>query len=172
MVSVAIAACGGGDGDVVAEPAAVTAAKTDVEEAYQAYWDLVSRLESVEPAQDPELVQRATGPALTELTSELALLKLAEQLNLHGDAYAHLVLSVTLDGADSTEATLRDCFVDDTTLVDRASSDPVPGHDQATTTHLLEVKMVSRGSWQVQSIETLETFDGTARQDCSESTAG
>jgi hypothetical protein len=165
-LAITISGCGGGDDDVVAEPAAVTAKKNDVEQAYLAYWDLVGRLESEEPTQDPDLARMATGPALTKITSELAMLELSEQLNLHGDAYEHRVLSVDVGDASSTEATLRDCFVDDTRLVERESGDPVAGDDQGTTTQLLEVTLVSRDTWQVQAIETVDTFDGAARESC------
>ena len=172
MVATTIWGCGGGGDDVVAEPAAVPAARTDVEQAYTAYWAMVTRLETQLPGQDAEIAERATGPALVELTSEMAMLELGSQLNLHGDRYEHRVMSVDIDGASSTEAVLRDCFVDDTTLVDRESGAPVPGEDQGATTTLLEVTLVSRDTWQVQTIETLDTFDGVTPESCTDPAAG
>jgi hypothetical protein len=167
FLAITVSGCGSGDDDdVVAEPAAVTARKSEVEQAYLSYWDLVGRLESEEPTQDPDLARLATGPALTKITSELAMLEVSEQLNRHGSGYEHRVLSVTVDGADSREATLRDCFVDDTTLVERDGGDPVAGAEQGPTTQLLEVTLVSRDTWQVQSIETVDTFDGADRSAC------
>jgi len=173
LVATTVWGCGGGEGDdVVAQPAAGTAVRSDVEEAYLAYWSMVGRLESELPGQDAEIAERATGPALTELTSEMAMLELAGQLNIHDDEYDHQVLSVEVDENGTDTATLRDCFVNDATLVDRASGEPVPGDDQATVTELLEVTLVMRDTWQIQQIETLETFDGATPESCAVSSTG
>ena len=173
IVAITVSGCGAGDDDdVVAEPAAVTAMESDVEQAYLAYWDMVTRLESESPTQDPEIAELTTGPALVKLTSELAMLELSDQVNQHGPGYEHQVLSVDLgDGATSSEATLRDCFVNDTTVVGRETGDPV-ADQPGTTTALLEVTMVSREAWQVQSIETLDSFDGDSPRSCTEQPAG
>jgi hypothetical protein len=173
IAAIAVSGCGGGDDDdVVAEPAAMTAEKADVEQAYLAYWDMVTRIETTAPTQDPEIAELTTGPALVKLTSEIGMLELSNQLNLHEDGYEHRVLSVELDGAGSDEATLHDCFVDDATVVDRTTLDPVPGEDQGPTTMLLEVTLVSRETWQVETLETLETFDGATPASCNGFTGG
>lgn len=173
IVAITVSGCGAGDDDdVVAEPAAVTEMESDVEQSYLAYWDMVTRLESESPTQDPEIAQLTTGPALVKLTSELAMLELSDQVNRHGPRYEHQVLSVDLgDGTGSSEATLRDCFVNDTTVVDRETGDPL-ADQPGTTTALLEVTMVSREAWQVQTVETLDTFDGASPRSCTEQPAG
>jgi hypothetical protein len=169
--AIAICGCGNGDGDdVVAEPSAVTAAESDVEQAYTAYWAMVTRLETELPTQDAEIAQRTTGPALVELTSEVAMLELQRQLNRHNDGYEHQVLSVEVDDAGAV-ATLRDCFVDDTTLVDLETGEVLASDDGKITTSLLEVDLVQRDGWQVQTIETLATFDGAAPESCLDPTA-
>lgn len=163
-VTIAMGGCGNGDGDdVVAEPSAVTAAETDVEQAYTAYWAMVTRLETELPSQDAEIAQRTTGPALVELTSEVAMLELQRQLNRHDARYDHQVLSVEVAAG---EATLRDCFVDATTLVDMESGEVLPSDDGKVTTSLLEVKLIQRDGWQVHTIETVATFDGASPESC------
>lgn len=170
LVATTVWGCGAGnDDDVVAEPAADQAdpeVRTDVEEAYLAYWALVGRLESETPGQDAELAERATGTALTKLTSEMAMLELAGQVNVHGEVYEHRVLSVEVTESGPEQAVLRDCFVDDSTLVDRTTREPVPGEEQGPTTALLEVTLVMRDTWQVQEIEVVDTFDGATPESC------
>jgi hypothetical protein len=173
LVATTVWGCGGGDGDdVVAEPAAGTAVRSDVEEAYLAYWAMVGRLESELPGQDAEIAERATGPALTELTSEMAMLELSGQLNVHNDDYDHQVLSVEVDESGTDTAVLRDCFVNDATLIDRESREPVPEVAQGPVTELLEVTLVMRDTWQIQQIETLEKFDGATPESCAVSSTG
>jgi hypothetical protein len=168
LVATAVWGCGGGGGeDVVAEPATATAAKTEVEQAYLAYWDMVGRLEREKPGQDAEIADRATGPALVALTSQMAMLELSGQLNLHEDGYEHQVLSVEVEGTSATEAVVRDCFVDDTTLVDRETLEPVTGKNDGVTTQLLEVRLVVRDTWQVQEVVTVETFEGATPESCT-----
>jgi len=171
LVATTVWGCGGGtDDDVVAEPAADQQVdpelRTDVEEAYLAYWALVGRLESETPGQDAELAERATGTALTKLTSEMAMLELAGQVNVHGESYEHQVLSVEVTESGPDQAVLRDCFVDDSTLVDRESREPVPGEEQGPKTTLLEVTLVMRDTWQVQEIQVVDTFDGATPESC------
>jgi hypothetical protein len=172
VLAITMSGCGDGDDDVVAEPAAMTATRSEVEQAYMDYWELVGRLETVEPTQDPQLARLATGPALTEITSELAMLDVSEQLNEHGEHYEHRVLVVTVGGAGSDEATLSDCFVDDSTLIERDSGEPVADAEQGTTTQLLEATLVLRDTWQVRSIETVDTFDGVDTAACGAGEAG
>lgn len=168
LVATTVWGCGGGDGDdVEAAPAAGETAKAEVERAYVAYWDMVGRLESEMPSQDAEIADRATGAALVQLTSQMAMLEMSSQLNRHDDRYEHEVLSVEIAGDGGAEAVVHDCFVDDTVLIDRETLDPVPGVDQGITTQLLEATLVSRDSWQVQEIEVVETFDGARPRSCS-----
>jgi hypothetical protein len=172
VVLIGTSACGGGDEAVVTQPAAggegEDIKKTEVEEAYLDYWEIVTRLETGGPTQDAEIATRATGPALVKLSSELALLEIADQVNQHGDAYEHRVMSVDLgeSGADTTRATLRDCFVNDATVIDRATNDPLADQKGVVTT-VLAATLVVRDGWQLQSIEVVDTFDGVAPESCS-----
>lgn len=172
VVLIGTSACGGGDEEVVTQPAAggevEDAKKAEVEEAYLDYWEMVTRLETGGPTQDAEIATRATGPALVKLSSELALLEIADQVNQHGDAYEHSVLSVDLGeaGADTTEATLRDCFVNDATVIVRSTGEPLPDQEGVTTS-VLEATLVVRDGWQIQSLEVVESVDGVAPDSCA-----
>jgi hypothetical protein len=168
VLVIAVSACGGDD-DVVTRPGAAGSPPqqqtADVEAAYHSYWDLVTRLEADGPTQDPQLTEMATGPALVDITAEVGLLKMADRLEVLGGSYKHKIVSVEL-GND--QATLRDCWVDDKTQVDRASHEPVPGEDGAAVTKLLAVTMVNRhDTWQLEAVETLHAFDGVKPQSCA-----
>jgi hypothetical protein len=129
--------------------------EAEVEAAYLAYWDMFVRLTQDPDPADPEILERASGDALLKLSQGLSNMNARQQRAEFGPLYAHDVLSVEIEGQQST---VRDCAVDDSYLVDLATGETLAGN---VATDLWEATMVrSDDRWLVDSIESVEAFRG------------
>src|SRR5918993_5590174 len=144
--------CGGDDGppdDPPPTTAAVTTTTTsvesEVEAAYTAYREMVTRLLQNPDPDDPEISRRVTGGTRDQLVSSLQSLRAQGQVVRFGDEYSYEVLSVVLDG-DRTAA-LTACLVDDAQTIDAASGEVV-GEGLATAEVSVTLELGDDG-WKV-----------------------
>jgi hypothetical protein len=130
--------------------------EAEVEAAYLAYWDMLGRLAAAPDPNDPEIDQRASGKALEEIKAGLANQLSLGRVAHPGPEYSHAVLSVELRG---TGAVVRDCAIDDSTIIDQATGEKVGGGVPATG--LLEASLLADGDeWRIDSLDTLQTWSG------------
>jgi hypothetical protein len=170
------AACGGDDGEAAdeddpastapAEESSTTADATttvpsveaEVEAAYLAYWEMNERLAGAPNPADPEIERLSMGTARDRLVSGLTGFVTKGQTVRFNDAYAHDILSI--DRAGET-AGLRDCYVDDATVLDADSGEEL---ESATSTLYLEVTLThTPDGWKVSEVERLRIWDGVAQ---------
>jgi hypothetical protein len=127
----------------------------EVEAAYLAFWEMAVRLAQNPNPDDPEITQRTSGEAMGELVDGLTTLRASNRRSEFGPQYAHNVLSVEVSG---DVASLEDCTVDDSRVVDAATGQPVV---EGVGTELLTVTMVRRDSrWLVDRFEHVEAWEG------------
>lgn len=132
--------------------------RAEVKAAYLAYWDMGERLLEAPNPDDPEIPKRTTGKARTDLVAGLKRLKQEGLRSSLGERYVHDVVGVELRGDDA--ALVKDCAVDDSSLVRAANGDVV---EQSVVTELLQVRLVLRNeSWLVESSTRLGAWEGAA----------
>lgn len=168
---VAAGACGGDDDGDPDDTATSTSADTEprqttttrftpeeqeVVDAYLAFWDMAIRLAQNPNPDDPEIQQRASGEALGNLVDGLTTLRAANQVTEIGPKTGHDILSVSVDDG---RATLEDCAVDDSRLLDAETRTEV---DRGVTTTHWEVLLTSdngdRG-WIVEEFEQVDAWE-------------
>jgi hypothetical protein len=173
VLAVMLAAGCGGSGDDAAEgddPAttsstptpttpdetiASNSAEAEVEAAYLAYWEMAQRLVEAPNPDDPEIPERATGPAMGQLVDSLSTLRAQNRAVRGGPGYGHRLLSLDVSGGS---ALVRDCTVDDGSIVDASTGDVI---EQRVVTVLLEVSLRREtGGWRVSEIEQLDSWSG------------
>jgi hypothetical protein len=150
-------ACTGDDNDDDTKPPKDD--KAEVKAAYLAYWDMLERLSEAPNPDDPEIATLATGQARTDLVEGLSRLKQAGQRLSTGDRTSHTVSDITI--RKGKPAQLRDCDVDDSSLLDRNGE----VLDQAITTTLWDVRLVGHdGDWSVAEFRRVKAWKG--EEDC------
>jgi hypothetical protein len=157
------ATCSGDDDDSADSTTSTTKSpEAEVESAYLGYWDMLSRLAAAPDPEDQDIAQRASGEALLEVKAGLTSQLSQGQIARTGPAYGHTVTSVEV--ADD-RATVRDCAVDDSTIVDKETGETVGGGEAATG--LIEAELVHDGdSWKVDAVDVLQTWPGAT--ECEE----
>jgi hypothetical protein len=125
--------------------------EVEVEAAYLAYWEMLDRLAEAPDPDDPEILERASGEALFEVVAGVTTLVERGHISDSGPLYAHSVESVVVR---DNEAVLRDCVVDDTSLVDRATGEVVESGEIAVA--LLEVTLLLEDErWKVNRVQRI-----------------
>jgi hypothetical protein len=155
------ATCGGDDDDSSGHPTTTESPQAAVKADYLAFWDMAVRLAEAPDPADPELTKRASGDALDDLVKGLTTLKAADQHSVFGPRYTHDVLSVQINGK---KATVEDCAVDDSKIVDASTGEVV---DQSVVTERLEVELVQsdNNSWLVNSSSRKDAREGAVACD-------
>jgi hypothetical protein len=170
LVGLLAAGCGGGDDDSSPDtsrrasdsssstaPPTTRSAESEVEEAYLAYWAMGERLLETPNPDDPEIAQRAIDPARGQMIDSLTTLRARDQAVRHGPRHRHDVRSIEVEGES---ATVRDCAIDDASIVDARSGATI---DERLVTALYEATLVSQGSsWWVRQIEQPDGWEGVA----------
>ncbi len=141
-----------------------TAAPTPEEEilaAHAGYWAAVDEAFSLPQVQPdlPALSRYATGEALERVRQSAdETLQANEAYRVpEGGLYEHRAQVVSAEG---TTATVRDCNIDDTVVVDTDSGDVV---DDAVSTRLyISMLMQEGGQWKVALVNRESTWDGVA----------
>lgn len=148
-------ACNSDDDDTSSSTTTTTSPEAEVEAAYLAYRDMVTRLlESPDP-DDPEIAERTRDQNEVFLVERLTTLVDQGQHLRFGPDYSYEVLSVSIDG---DEAVVRDCTVDDAQTVSTENGDVV---SEGTTTELLEATLRRDAEkWQVVTIDGVGHWDG------------
>ncbi|HMG43977.1 MAG TPA: hypothetical protein VK611_21775 [Acidimicrobiales bacterium] len=134
--------------------------ESEVEAAYLAYWEMGARLlEAPDPA-DPEIPQRTSGEALTNLVNGLTTLKETDQRSELGRMYSHDVIGVRVDGASRAE--VDDCAVDDSRVVNATTGEVVA---EGLVTELLRVTLIRDDErWLVDHTSRVDAWEGAT--DC------
>ena len=171
MFAVSPAACGG-DGQEADEGDPTTTApdedpstddptttapsvEAEVEAAYLAYWEMNERLAGAPDPTDPEIERLSMGSAKDRLVSGITGFVTKGQTVRFNDAYAHEILSIDLMG---DKAQLRDCYVDDATVLDADSGEEI---ESATSTlYLAATLTLTPEGWKVSRVERLNLWDG------------
>jgi hypothetical protein len=96
--------------------------KAEIEDAYRAYLAMEERLLLAPNPDDPEIPERATGPALEHFKKALARDIEKGQIIRVGPTSSQTILSIEVTG---DQATLRACFVDESGLFDAATGDEI-----------------------------------------------
>lgn len=167
LVGVLLVGCGDDDdspsGSTRAPTSSTTAApstttptlESEVEAAYLAYWEMGERLLEAPDPDDPEIERRAIDPARGQMADSLTTLRARDRAVRHGPRHAHDVLSVTVQG---TTAIVRDCAIDDASIVDLRSGRTV---DERLVTALYEATLVKQdSSWRVSEIDQPDGWEG------------
>jgi hypothetical protein len=130
--------------------------EAEVEAAYFAFWDMAVRLAESPDPEDPEIAQRASGDALSDLLDGLQRLRDLNRHSEFGPLYEHDVLSVRVD-RDS--AVVEDCAVDDSRIVDGTSGAVV---DESVVTERLQVTLARADDsmWRVDSSTRSNAWEG------------
>lgn len=156
LLALTAATCSNDDDTDTSSPTTTTQSpEAEVEAAYLAYRDMVTRLLEAPDPDDPELNERAADPNKAFLIDRLrTLVEQGRELRF-GSEHGYEVMSVSVDGDD---ATVRDCTVDDAQTVDAASGEVV---SEGVTTELLEAALRrSDGMWRVVTIDGIEHWEG------------
>jgi len=154
---VALAGCGGDDGDARAttttstsRPSQTTTTVADpqqeVLEAYEAFWD--GYLVAADPMnpEHPVLAEVATGEELGQLRGAF-LARLSAGEVIRGD----LDLAPEVVEVNGSDAIVRDCYLDRTGIYDAASGQRKD--TESGVRHLVTVRLVREGeAWKVASI--------------------
>jgi hypothetical protein len=121
--------------------------EAEVEAAYLAYLDMSDRLAREPNPQDPEIDERATGPARDMLVTSLTRMN-EEGVHIEfGPSYSHDIVNVEVSGET---AIVTDCFTDEGFRVHDAAGERI---EFPATQALHEVSMSSAdGTWLVQSV--------------------
>jgi len=138
------------------DPTSTTLSQEDqVEAAYLAFADMGARLLENPDPDDPEIAQRTSGEAQADLIAGLRTLVANGQRYELGPEYSHDVLAVTVDGVT---ATAEVCVIDDVSLIDVTSGDPL---GQGTTTAQWTVTLTRPDdSWVVEQVSEREIGEG------------
>jgi FlaG/FlaF family flagellin (archaellin) len=149
------------DNDETTDPSETTSTTTSIEDeveaAYLAYREMVTRLLEAPDPEDPEISQRSDGENREFLVDRLGTLRTAGQALRFGELHQYSVQAVAVDGQ---QATVDDCTVDDASTVVVATGEVV---SQGTTTELLRAELVlDSESWKVRTIESVERWAGVA----------
>ena len=158
-----LAGCGDDDDSSSEAPPTTTSpdSESEVESAYLAFWDMAQRLAESPNPDDPELIRRASGEALTDLVAGLTALRDQGRRSELGPSYRHEVISTRLTGA--TTAVVEDCAVDDSRIVEDATGDVVV---EGVGTELIEVTLIHEDeSWLVDSISQIDVWEGAVACD-------
>src|SRR5829696_6935205 len=132
-----------------------TSVESEVEAAYTAYREMVTRLLQNPDPDDPEISQRATGGVRDQLRSSLRSLRDQGRAIRFGEYYSYDVLGVTV--RDGGAATVKACLVDDGETIDVASGDVISG---GTATGIITVSLeLVDGSWLVSLTPEPEFID-------------
>jgi hypothetical protein len=129
--------------------------EAEVEAAYLAYRDMVTRLLQAPDPDDPELGERTTDPNRAFLVDRLRALVQQGQRLRFGPDYEYDVLAVSIDG---DQATVRECTVDDAQTVAATSGEVL---SEGVTTELLEATLRrNSGKWRVTTVDGIEHWEG------------
>lgn len=148
-----------------APPATTTTTAAPTEEevlaAYLGYWAAVDEAFALPQVQRdlPALTQHATGEALDTVRANADMaIEANEAFRIPEDGiYEHRVEVVSLEG---TTATVRDCNIDDTAVVDTDSGAVV---DDAVSTRLHIAMLVQEsGRWKVALVTEESGWEGVA----------
>jgi hypothetical protein len=132
--------------------------EAEVEAAYLAYWEMNERLAGAPDPADPEIERLSMGSAKDRLVSGITGFVTKGQTVRFNDAYAHEILSIDPMG---DEAQLRDCYVDDATVLDADSGEEI---ESATSTLDLAVTLtLTPEGWKVSRVERLNIWDGVTQ---------
>lgn len=108
---------------------------------------------------DPRLGQHAVGERLDAFTAEVQRFR-DEGLRLAAAAAPTGVQSVTVVSVDGDSAEVRECFVDDALVLDRATG-AVVNDDLVTLSSRATVRRVD-GVWKVAEVVVLQSWEGVA----------
>jgi hypothetical protein len=169
LVGLLAAGCGGGDDDSSPDtsrrapdsssstaPPTTRSAESEVEEAYLAYSEMFMRLLGTPNPDDPEITQRAVGEAATSLTDNLTTLESLGRAVRFGESYRYRLLSVDIS---AERAVARECVVDDATVIEVATDEPVAPSPIATVLNRITLQF-DRGAWRVSAIEQEDGWEG------------
>ena len=143
------------DDDPPSSSSTTTSPEAEVEAAYLAFWDMAVRLAESPDPDDPEIAQRSSGDARTDLVSGLRSLREANQRTESGPATNHEVLASEVDGET---AHIDDCAVDESRLVDDSTGDTQA--EGTTTTRWTVTLKQSDGEWLVDQFERVDAWEG------------
>jgi hypothetical protein len=174
VFALSTAACGGSDGDdadddpTTTEPADESSTTADptttapsveaeVEAAYLAQWEMNERLAAAPDPDDPEIDEWTVGAAKDDLVDALTTLVAQGQAVRFDAEYSHDVLSIDV-ASDGQSAQLKDCNVDDATVIDAATREEL---ESATATNYLDVSLtLTADGWKVEGFDRLEVWEG------------
>jgi|GEM_PF-4060478 len=164
-----LAACSGGGGDAAVTTTTATtlpassapttttlSPEAEVEAAYLAYWKMVDRLSAAPDPNDPELEQRAVDPVLSSARDVLTTSAARGEVTVTppNAEYSHSIQSIELHG---TEATVRDCSVDDQVVLNR-DGQVIDG--AVTTKHYIATLVRTGAVWKVSDVKIVEQAAG------------
>jgi hypothetical protein len=168
LVGLLAAGCGGGDDDsqpsttrraasstTVSTPTTRTP-ESEVEDAYSAYSEMFTRLLAAPDPDDPEIQRRTAGAAAASLTDNLTTLRALGRAVRFGENYRYELLSVDITG---DEAVARECVVDDATVVEVATGEPVDPAPVATVLNRVTLQF-DRRAWRVSGIDQENGWEG------------
>jgi hypothetical protein len=162
MIAVAVLALTAGtcssddDSDSTSDRTTTTVSpETEVETAYLAFWDMAVRLAESPDPNDPEIAQRASGDALTDLVDGLQSLQSQGRHSEFGPRYGHDVLSVKIVG---DTATVEDCAIDDSKIVNRETGEVVV--EGIGTERLSATVLRTDDGWVVDKFVQVEAWQG------------
>jgi hypothetical protein len=151
------ATCSGDDDDTADDTSTTPTTESpeaEVEAAYLAFWDMAVRLAESPDPDDPEIAERSSGDARDDLVAGLTALRDNDRHSEFGERYEHDVLSVSVDG---DTATLEDCAVDDSKIVNGQGETVVEG----VGTEKLRVTLNHDGnSWIVAELVQVDAWEG------------
>jgi hypothetical protein len=129
--------------------------EAEVEAAYLAYWDMAEQLSAAPDPANSEISKRAVDPVRETLTETLSSYQAEGQLVHSGPDYGHEVSEVVVDG-DS--ATLLDCALDDSALIDEESGETI--RQEVVTTSLQAVLVLQDDRWLLKELNALGSWEG------------
>jgi hypothetical protein len=129
--------------------------ESEVETAYLAFWDMAVRLAESPDPNDPEIAQRASGDAKADLVDGLQRLQSQGRHSEFGPQYGHDVLLVKIVG---DTATVEDCAVDDSKIVNRETGEIVV--EGVGTERLSATVLRTGGGWIVDKFVQVEAWQG------------
>jgi len=129
--------------------------EAEVEAAYLAFWDMAVRLAESPNPDDPEISERASGDARTDLVDGLRALQNQNQHSEFGSEYGHEVLSTEIDGET---ATVEDCAVDDSKIVNVETGEVAV--EGIGTERLSATLLWSDDGWVVDKFVQIEVWSG------------
>jgi hypothetical protein len=129
-------------------------AEDEVEDAYLAFAEMGARLLQAPDPTDPEIAERSTGQAQSDLVDGLTTLRSMDQHYELGPDYGHDVLNIDVEG---DQAVLDVCVVDDSWLLDSTGNTVAQG----TTSVRWDVQAVRADDvWRVATITEQDVQQG------------